>query len=222
MYGIIDGDALLCWVLNLTMKYSASFTAAALLFEEINALADILASEERDVLLKEEIKLNQRIQVNSEKARKRKISEIKNRSKQVDKKFWEHYLSRPNENERRLLLFYLALKTYALLFDFHFDVTVLQWKNGNTEINPYYYTMKFNELEADNEEIANWSDSTKEKVISRYQTMLRQAKLIEERTIRVPQISDSFWCYFVEQGDTWFLEACFLKQIRRQQLMTTC
>lgn len=204
------------------MKYSASFTAAALLFEEINALADILASDERDALLKEEVKLNQRIQVNSEEGRKRKIIEIKNRSKQVDKAFWEYYLSFSNEDERRLLLFYLALKSYALLFDFHFDVTVAQWKNGNTEIDPYYYTMKLNELEADNEEIANWTDSTKEKVISRYQTMLRQAKLMEGRTIRVPQVSDSFWCYFIEQGDPWFLEACFLKQMRRQQLMTLC
>lgn len=204
------------------MKYSASFTSGALLFDEIDALADILADPRKDELLKYEIAHNQHMRVNSEEARKRKVTEIKYRSEQIDKDFWEYYVSCTSEEEKRLLLFYLVMKAHSLVFDFHFDVTLHQWKSGNTEIDPYFYTMKLNEIEAENDEVARWSDTTKAKIISSYQTMLRQARLMLGKTLVVPIVNDSFWCYFVTKGDTWFLEACLMKQVKRQQIIKHC
>lgn len=201
--------------------YSASFTAGGLLYPEICALLDILMSDDRENLLQKELEENKLLKINSEKSRKRIIHEIKKRLKKTDIVFWD-YFKNHTEKEKRLLLFYLSLKTYRLVFDFHFNVTVEKFKGGISKLDPYYYQMWMDQMASTRPEVDKWATSTRKKLISVYLVMLKAAGMVKEMVLSPVHVEDNFWCYFIEKNDPWFLEACLLKEDTRKRLIKSC
>ena len=201
-------------------SYSASFTAGSLLYKETTALLPLLLSENSGQLIKEEIKQNNLLKINSEKARERTVSEIQKRLSFVDHNFWEYYSER-QEKEQKLMLFYLCMKTYKLMFDYHFNVTVRQWNSSNPVIEPFLYQMELNEISGKVDLVYNWTNSTKEKTISVYIRILKDVELLNTRTLRLKSvaIADDFWNYFIKQRELWFLDACLLNPIAKKNIM---
>ena len=83
------------------------------------------------VSLSNEIENNRVLQVNSIASRKRFVVEFKRRYAAVPAHFWQT-CQNLSEAGQRAGLFYAILKTYKLVFDFHFNVTMKKW---NSPIN---------------------------------------------------------------------------------------
>jgi len=189
-------------------KYDANFTAGGILFNEFMALEVLLLSEnfEHGIAIEEE--QNNVIGIATNSARKRIISEIKRRYNVAPNDFWIHFFGW-NENEKKLALFYLCLKTYPLIFDIHFEVTLKKFKVGNP-LNTYDIQMQIDEIASLDEDVATWSDSTYKKINEQYRKALKDVGLWNgERLLEATNTSSQFWSYFEDHQQVWFLSACF-------------
>jgi len=195
------------------MKYSASFTAGALMRNEtlsiIRSLLDGLDPEEvnPDVL-----------DVNSIRGRRRKTSEILKRLEATDRTVWQD-LPEQTARAQHMALYYCCLKAYHLVFDFHMDVVLSTWRSSDQALQPYD-VQRFLEQRADSHpEVDTWSESTWEKIRQVLLKMLREAGLLADGRLRPVALPDGFWHRFVHVGDIWFLEAAFLNKPRRSAIL---
>lgn len=201
--------------------YGTSFTAGGLLHRETNAVLELLLSDQAEELLVQEAAEDRLIHINSESARIRSIREIRYRNRVVGKNFWQIYAEMP-ENFQKLMLFFACLKTYRLVFDFHFDVTLPNWKKTGNMPEIFSYEWKMDELAGKIDQVGNLSDTTRRKLVTVYRRMLKEAELVRTQKIFSAEAPDDFWCYFIKSGDAWFLEACFLDNLKRKKTKESC
>ena len=122
--------------------------------------------------------------------------------------FWSHFFGW-HEHEQKLALFYLCLKTYPVLLDLHFEVTIKKFKSGN-KLDAYDLQMRLDELASNDEDIAKWSESTFNKINVQYRKALKDAGLFDgENPTNISKVNDHFWNFFNDINEPWFLEACF-------------
>lgn len=203
------------------MDYSTSYTGGGLLFEVTEALYPLLTSQEADMLLFHEARENKLMKINSESSRIRIIQEVKKRLKHSDKRFWNFYAT-SSEKEKRLLLFYLCLKTYSLVYDFHFNVSAPRVIGLEMDVDRFKYQMRLDEIASSNAAVAKWSKTTTKKVVTSYIFMMQSAGLSTGSVFNKPDVNTSFYCYFVKIGDLWALDAFFLKTHEKEKLIKDC
>lgn len=194
-----------------TSIYTASFTTGSLLYRETTAMLPLLESEQSQSLLEKEVKENLFIQINSEKSRRNVINEIVKRFAVVDTNFWSFYKTR-DEKEQKIMLFYICLKYYKLMFDFHFNVTVRRWLSSSQNIEPFLYRIELSEISGRNPEVDAWTDSTKEKIISVYLRILKDIEILNGRGMHLKpfNLSDEAARFFASRQEFWFFDACLL------------
>ena len=207
---------------NSQTAYSASFTGGSLLFKETTCLLPLLLSDQSEILIIEEIKNNNLLKINSESSRKRIVSEITKRISFVNKDFWQLYNGK-NAYEQKLLLFYVCLKTYKLMFDFQFNVTIKRWNSSSRQIDPYFYRMEIDEIAIKDKEVEGWSDITKGKLISVYLRILKEIGMLDAKSniLSFIEAENDFWVYFIKNNETWFLDACLLSIRQKQMIIST-
>jgi BrxA len=193
-------------------KYDANFTAGGLLLNEFKALEVMLLNPDFKDLIKIEEEENNVIGIATNSARKRIISEIKRRYDQVDIEFWEHFFEW-DENDQKLGLFYLCLKTYPLVLDIHLEVALIKYRTGST-LEAYDIQMRMEEIMSYDDEVAKWSESTFKKINVQYRKMLRDIKMYNGRKLKPLENANSFfWDYFKQINEHWFLKACFIDNL---------
>jgi len=199
--------------------YSAAFTAASMMYREMNALIPLMQDEHAQELINQEIEENRLLRINSLMSRKRVVSELQRRYNSVPKSFWDHYLSL-SEKAQRVALFYVILKTYQLLFDTQICVTLNLWRSASAELQTSDVMLYLNELAAQDSFVDSWSESTRKKVATTYILMLHQAGLMKDDSSALcqPELNDSDWIDYIRMGEAWFLEACFLPTYRVTEL----
>ena len=195
---------------KINSPYSA-ITGCTFLYYEFQRILPILMDANSEQLLKEEIENNQVLQVNSRTSRLRFVAEFKRRYASVPAHFWQEWQNWSEQGQRAGLL-YAILKTYKLVFDFHFNVTIKKWNSIEHQLLKDDLMMEFNEISAHDEYVDSWSDSTKDKSSSNYLTILRQAGLLEEKTecLTPIKLDANEFAYYIRSGEEWFLEACLL------------
>lgn len=203
------------------MEYSASYTGAGLLYHETESLYPLLIKPNADSLLRKEVKENKYLKINSESSRQRVSQEIRKRIQFADKDFWSFYRT-GNEKEKRLLLFYLAMKAYKMVYDFHFNVTVPRALSLELEIDLYKYRMRLEEIASVEQNVAGWSEETWEKLITRYVFMLETAGLSEANRLTKPDVPSHFYCFFIGKEEYWILDSFFLKQHEKEAIIKNC
>ena len=168
-------------------------------------------SEDSAKLLKEEIDNNLLFQVNSQKARLRFLAEFKRRYNALPISFWNDFF-KMNELSQRAGLLYVILKTYRLIFDFHFNVTVKRWNSVDQRLCKTDIMMELSDLSSRDPFVDSWTDNTKSRCASQYLTILRQAGLLQEKTNKLLPIHLPLadYEYYIRSGEEWFLEACLL------------
>ena len=171
--------------------------------------------------LTQEAKDNIYLKINTESARKRVVTELKKRIEKVDIQFWQAY-STCNEDEKKLLLFYLCCKTYQLVTDFHFKVTVPGFWTFRYELDTYAFKMYLDELASKDDTVHDWSDSTRKKCITNYVRMLKEAGLVSINKIQKPLVENSFYCYFISQQETWALDIFLLSNLEKETTINYC
>jgi len=200
-------------------RYSASFTAGSLLQKETTVLLPLIQSDQWEEKIREEIRNNQYLHINSESARKRTVAEVIKRVQNTNQTFWSQYVD-SSLVEQKMMLFYLCLKTYPLMFDFHFNVTLKQWNSSSRTVEPYFYQMEIEEIAAHDEVVYNWTDKTKQKTISVYLRILRDLKFINrENQLQQVYLEENFWHFFVSNSKLWFLDAALLSNYDKERIM---
>lgn len=189
--------------------YSAAITGGGFLFEETNALLPLLLSDDRETLLKDEKVNNRLLKINAETSRYRAIMEIARRYDTMPASFWNDYLAM-SEDDQRVALFFVILKTYKICFDFHIYVTMRKWNSISKSLVYDDIDMEFNEVSARDEFVDSWSYKTKRKVASAYLTILRKVGILDKEDNLHP-LSASNFDYYIINGEQWFLEACLLQ-----------
>lgn len=188
--------------------YSAAITGGGFLFEETDALLPLLKSPDRDTLIRDELVNNRILHINAEKSRGKAILEIKRRFDVMPPAFWDDYQSM-NDDDRKIALFFVILKTYKILFDFQINVAIKKWNSVSRTIDLQDLAMEMNEISAKDEFVDSWSESTKSKVASAYLSMLRKCGMMN-REGQLVQLKPTNADFYIRIGELWFLEACFL------------
>lgn len=198
--------------------YSAAITGCGFQFYEFQRVFPLLMDAKSTELLQDEIENNQLLQVNSRKARRTFVLEFKRRFVSVQYNFWEAW-SGMSEEGQKAGFFYSILKTYKLLFDFHFDVTVKKWNSVEQVLVPSDLEMEINEIAAKDEFVDGWSDLTKKKCINQYMTILKQVGLLTaEGKLKHLHFKAADCAWYFHSGETWFLEACLLYSYEIKEL----
>lgn len=189
-------------------KYSVSFTAGALLYEESVQIIPLLLYQDEEGI-NTEIKTGTLTGINAETSRKRKIFEIRKRFKAVDEGIWKIFLTATSA-EQKVILYYVCLKAYQMLQDFHIEVILEKLKRFDLELTREdYFSFLFNKSDK-HPEILEWTDSTQSKMISMAKLMLKEAGILDNKKLQQVYLPNSFWKIFANLGELWFLEAMFL------------
>jgi len=191
--------------------YSAAITGCAFLLPEFERILPLMMQPDADRLLKEEVENNEILQVNNRKARRTFVLEFRRRFNSVPLNFWQAW-QKWSETGRRVGLFYAIMKTYKLVFDFHFNVAIRHWNSIDHTLTKPDVMMELNEIAAHDEFVDSWSDNTKERCGSQYLTYLRQTGLLVEKTNQLQPVrpDDDELAYYFRSGEEWFLEALLL------------
>ncbi|WP_176767576.1 BrxA family protein [Daejeonella rubra] len=190
--------------------YDANFTAGGLLLNEFKALESIILGTEFESRLQEEVESNSVIGIATMSARKRIIPQIKRRHSIAPIGFWDHFFQW-NQQEMKFGLLYLCFKTYAIVLDIHIEVALKKFKTGNT-LNAYDVQMRLDEIASKDDHVSKWSVSTMVKINAQYRRVLKDVGLYDGTHLMRPlKISSTFWQYFEDINESWFLTACFIK-----------
>lgn len=189
--------------------YTAAITGGGFLFNEMEILLPLLQSPDSEALLKDEGINNRLLQINAETSRKRSISEIKRRYNSMPSSFWTDY-QQMEEQDRKAAMFFVILKTYKILFDFHVNVTLRKWRSISKSVTLDDVMMEFNEIAANDEFVDSWSELTKKKVAGAYLSILRRVDMLD-REDKLHPIKSTNYSYYLAIGEPWFLEACLLQ-----------
>ena len=203
--------------LALHNTYSASFTAGSLLFEEFNAILDIILKGNIENKKTEIINTNI-LKINSESSRKRVYSELKKRVKSVPRGIWDLY-NDSNDLEKKTVLFYVVLKAHMLLLDFQTEIILSKYRSLNLDTDKNDIDIFLAKKSGNHPEIEQWSDLTRGKIKNTILLILRQAGIIKNNQITPISLSIQFWKKFIEVGDVWFLEVCLLNKNERDQIL---
>lgn len=195
--------------MKVNSPYSASITGGGFLFNETNALLPLLLDENAASLIKDEVLNNKILHINSEKSRQRNVAEIKRRFEAVPRSFWYDYMSMDDE-DKKVALFFVLLKTYKILFDFHVNVAMRRWRLSSQDISIEDLLMEFNTISSKDEFVDSWSESTKKKVASAYLSILRHVRILSEDG-HLKALKPTNGNFYFGIGEPWFLDACLLE-----------
>ena len=122
--------------------YSASFTAASLMREEMNAVLPYLLKDDSSQTVKMIEDSPEILPIKSVTARERVSIEMAKRFRTMPKSFWTDYQAL-SEDQQRLALFFVILKTYRLLFEFQVNVAVKKYHSANNTLQTGDLWMEF-------------------------------------------------------------------------------
>lgn len=199
--------------------YSASFTGAAILFTDMNVAVKMLLEDDSPETIKALKTDASLIKIKSETARRRVTAEFLKRFRAVPKSFWARYISLP-EDEQRLALLYVILKTYRLLFEFQINLVIPKYNSPDRVLTKNDVNMALNEVASRDAFVDSWTEETRDRASSQYLTMLRQCGFINDVTdeLQTPSIADEAYVWYIQTGEIWFLQACLLPGYKIEQL----
>ena len=204
---------------NTSSIYSASFTAASMMFNETLVVVRMLLEENSPATKKRLKEDAQYLRIQATSSRERVTTELSKRFDTMPRSYWENFLELPEE-QQKFALFFVMLKTYRLLFEFQVNLALPKYNSIDRVLCNGDVLIKISEIAATDELVDSWTEQTRQKIASCYITILKQAGLINPSTgeLMPPSLSDDALFQYVRSGDLWFLQACFLPQYKIEQL----
>ena len=199
--------------------YSAALTGCSFMIDEMTACLPLLMDENSEELMKREVSESNILLMKSQQTRYRAAVEFKRRYAAVPASFWQRYLNmgRP---QQLVAMYYVCLKAYRILFDLHINVALKKWKSANRKVTKNDALNEIYEIAANDEFVDSWSDETKDRVASSFLTFMRRAGMLDETdTLQAPKLQETDYRIYLELGDSWFLQACFLEQYEIQNII---
>ena len=201
--------------------YSAALTGCSFMIDEMTACLPLLMDPDSEALMKREVSENNIMMMKSQKSRNKASLEFRRRYDAVPESFWQKYLNM-GRDQQMMGMYYVCLKTYRILFDLHINVALKKWKSANRSISKNEAINEIYEIAANDEFVDSWSDETKDRVASSFLTYLRKANLLNEKNeLQAPKLNEQDYRIYLELGDSWFLQACFLEQYEIQNIINS-
>lgn len=197
--------------------YSASFTTGPLLTDETESIVNFL-EQNPGADVSPIIESDKYLKVNSQAARKRRLREIMNRVQSVPKDYWNFYMGLTGKDEKNLFMYYVCMKYYPLVRDFHLDVVLSKWRSLDTSFSKDEVFRFLTRASLQHPEVDEWKESTRKKVVQVLVLMLKEAGIVSHEKIKLVFLPDTFWLFFIERGEGWFLEAMFITREQRDLL----
>ena len=199
--------------------YSASFTARALGYYEMESILPVLLDDSIQDKVKILSQDSTHLQLATLGSRKRVLAEMLVRFNAVDRSFWDRYIDL-GEKEKRLALLFVVLKSYRLLFELQVNLVIPKYYSPDRVLSKNDVYAAISEVASRDEFVDSWSEDTRKRAASKYVTILRQAGLIDESTdeLRETDVADDELYYYVKTGEIWFLQACLLPGYRVEQI----
>lgn len=191
--------------------YSASLTGCGFCYAEFTRLIPWLMQGDAKQQMKDEVRENRYLMMNSESTRKRAASELLKRYEALPADFWNYYLSL-EEKDQKIALLYALLKAYPILEYIHREVVMPQYRSIQQSLTGDDIVMCLYNLGCQDAFVDSWTEQTKNKIASWYQTVLSQAGILnrDNQQLQSVQLSDASW--FISNGKGRFLEYCLLRQ----------
>ena len=191
------------------------------MIDEMTSCLPLLMDENSEELMQREVKDGNILLMKSQQTRYRASVEFKRRYASVPTDFWTKYLDM-NRQQQLMAMYYVCLKTYRILFDLHINVALKKWKSANRKVTKNDAQNEIYEIAANDEFVDSWSEETKDRVASSFLTFMRRAGFLDETdTLQAPKLQDADYRIYLELGDSWFLQACFLEQYEIQNVIST-
>lgn len=199
--------------------YSASFTARALGYYEMESILPVLLDESIQDKVRVLSQDSTHLQLATLGSRKRVLAEMLVRFNAVDRSFWDRYIGL-GEKEKRLALLFVVLKSYRLLFELQVNLVIPKYYSPDRVLSKNDVYAAISEVASRDEFVDSWSEDTRKRAASQYVTILRQAGLIDETTdeLRETDVADEELFYYVKTGEIWFLQACLLPGYKVEQI----
>ena len=198
--------------------YSAALTGCSFMIDEMNACLPMLMEDNSDALLKEEVYSGKILMMKSVQTRNRAVFEFKRRYNAVPKEFWTRYL-KMSRQQQLVAMYFVCLKTYRILFDLHINVALKKWKSANRSVTKNDAMSELYEISSNEEFVDSWSEETKDRVASSFLTYMRRAGFLNiSGELQAPTLNENDYRIYVEMGESWFLQACFLEQYEIQNI----
>jgi len=199
--------------------YSAALTGCSFMIDEMNACLPLLMDENSEELMRREVSENNVMMMKSQKSRSKASLEFRRRYNAVPSQFWVKYQNMSRQ-QQLMAMYYVCLKTYRILFDLHINVALKKWKSANRTVTKNDAMSEIYEIAANDTFVDSWSEETKDRVASSFLTYMRKAGILNETgELQAPKLQDSDYRIYVELGDSWFLQACFLEQYEIQNII---
>ena len=202
---------------NTENTYRASFTAGALFREECKILIPLLLASDEEAIRNEK-ETGAQLRINARASRLRTIREVRNRFEATPKAVWERYMETSDKTEQALLLLFAALKTYTVLHDFQVEVVAPRWHRYNRELSKSDFLSFLYRKSEEHPEIDDWSQSTQEKLATVTIRILAEAGLLQDDKLKEVTAPFSFWVFFMEINEPWFLDAVLLPEDLKQRI----
>lgn len=199
--------------------YSASLTGCSFMIDEMTACLPLLMDENSEELMKREVSDNNILMMKSQTSRTKAAREFRHRYAAVKKDFWPKYLNM-GRSQQLVAMYYVCLKTYRILFDLHINVALKKWKSANRRVTKTDALNEIYEIAANDEFVDSWSEETKDRVSGSFLTFMRKAGMLDETdTLQAPKLQETDYRIYLELGDSWFLQACFLEQYEIERII---
>ncbi len=199
--------------------YSAALTGCSFMIDEMTACLPLLMDENSEELMRREVSDSNIMLMKSQQTRYRASVEFKRRYAAVPSSFWQKYLTM-GKPQQLVAMYYVCLKTYRILFDLHINVAMKKWKSANRKVTKNDALNEIYEIASNDQFVDSWSEETKDRVASSFLTFMRRAGFLDTTdTLQAPKLQESDYRIYLELGDSWFLQACFLEQYEIQDIM---
>ena len=198
--------------------YSSALTGCSFMIDEMNACLPLLMDDNSEELMRREVSENNIMMMKSQKSRSKASLEFRRRYNAVPSQFWVKYQNMSRQ-QQLMAMYYVCLKTYRILFDLHINVALKKWKSANRTVTKNDAMSEIYEIAANDAFVDSWSEETKDRVASSFLTYMRKAGILNESgELQAPKLQDSEYRIYVELGDSWFLQACFLEQYEIEKI----
>ncbi len=203
---------------NKKNKYSTAFSSGSLLFKESDAIINNI-SDPASFMKGEEIIDYSCIPINSEASKKRMGGEVTKRLMNLkDPQFIYQYRA-GSRQDKLLILFYAACRTYRLISDFMLQTVLKKWHNLDIEITTDDFK-NFLYIQMDKHpELENLTPLTIKNRSNTVIRMLKELGLIKDGKLSRNEYNPAILKCIVANGDAWFLEVLLLNQQERDEIM---
>ena len=188
------------------------------MLDEMTACLPLLMDDNSEELISREISESNILKMKSLQTRRRAFVEFKRRFDAVPLKFWDRYLNM-EKAQQQVAMYFVCLKAYRILFDLHINVALKKWSSANRTVTKRDAMAEIYEIASGDPFVDDWSDETKDRVASSFLTYMRRAELLDAKgMLQAPRLNDNDYRIYIEMGQDWFLQACFLEPFEIQRI----